>query len=645
MSKLFTTPVPLQKVQVPDPFWKSRMEIVRTRMIPYQWRALHDAVPGAAPSHCIRNFSIAAGLEKGRFEGYVFQDSDLAKWLEAVAYTLIWRPDASLEQQADEAIDLICAAQQPDGYMDTYYIINGLEKRFTNLRDHHELYCLGHMVEAAVAYHASTGKAKLLNAVCRCVDLVDSLFGPEPEKKHGYPGHEILEMALIRLYETTQQPRYLRLAQYFINQRGQQPLYFDEEARRRGEMPAPGPDTYRQADIPVREQQHAEGHAVRAVYLYSGMADVARLSGDDGLQDACTRLWQDVVQRQMYVTGGIGATGDGEAFTIPYDLPNDTNYAETCASVGLVFLAQRMLRSAPKAEYADVMECALYNGTISGMTLDGERFFYVNPLEVEPEIVAANPNMRDIKIERQKWFGCACCPPNLARLIASLGSYLWTYRESTLYQHLYVGARTELQLGGHCVQVCVETEYPWKPAMRTSFSMDTPAAFTYALRIPGWCSGKFTLACNGAPVSYQMQDGYALIERTWQNGDSVMFVPDMPVQRLYANPRVRDDIGKVAIRRGPVVYCLEEADNGKGLQRVYLPTHAVFTERPLPQPLGKGLALACTGLSVVESSENAPLYQTTPPTLVARDLLWIPYYAWANRAAGEMTVWVHAMSM
>ena len=414
-------PIALRDATVTDPFWASRQELVRTQVIPYQWNALNDNVPGAAPSYCMHNFKAAAaqnaehhkegkafvppkytfrGFEAlpddpahpdpDKFYGFVFQDTDFSKWIEAVGYSLTHHPDADLEATADTAIDIVCAAQLDNGYLDTYYILNGMDRHFTNLKDHHELYCFGHLTEGAIAYYQATGKRKLLDAACRFADYIDSRFGTADGKLHGYPGHEIAEMALVKLAETTGEQRYADLAEYFVRQRGRQPLYFELEDRRRaredGRNYAPREQNYAyyQADKPITEQTEALGHAVRAAYFYAGAADVARLTGDSDLLASCERLWRNIVDRKLYITGGIGATHMGEAFSFDYDLPNDTAYSESCAAIALAFFARRMLEIQPKSEYADVMESALYNTTLAGMALDGKSFFYVNPLEVVP---------------------------------------------------------------------------------------------------------------------------------------------------------------------------------------------------------------------------------------------------------------------
>ena len=476
----FSRPLDLKLVTVTDAFWHREQELVRKEVLPYQWEALNDRIPDAAPSYCMHNFRAAGRMmqekqkkgsayvapsytfrgfealpedpknpEPDKFYGFVFQDSDFSKWIEAVGYSLTQHPDAQLEQTADEAIDLVCAAQLENGYLDTYYIINGMDRAFTNLKDHHELYCLGHLIEGAVAYYQATGKDKLLNAARRYADYVAVYFGPQEDQCKGYPGHEIAEMALVRLYEVTGDNRYLELSRFFLNQRGTKPYYFDEEERKRAvlegrENQLPKFDeeeryAYYQAHKPVCEQEEAVGHAVRAVYLYSGMADVARLTEDEAMYAACQRLWENIVREKLYVTGGIGGTSHGESFSFPFDLPNDTSYSETCAAIGLAFFARRMLEIKAESQYADVCELALYNTVLSGMALDGKSFFYVNPLEVLPEACHKDFHKSHVKPVRQKWFGCACCPPNIARIVSSVASYAYTEREDTLWFHLYMG--------------------------------------------------------------------------------------------------------------------------------------------------------------------------------------------------------------
>ena len=636
----------IQKALIDDSFWSRIRETVRREGIPYQWEALNDRVPDAEPSYCMRNFSIAAGKQAGTHAGFVFQDSDVAKWIEGAAYTLRWHPDEALEAVVDGAIDEVVAAQQPDGYLDTYYIIGGLEKRFTNLKDHHELYVAGHMIEAAVAYYQATGKRRLLDAMIRFVDCIDSVIGAEEGKLHGYPGHPVIEMALIRLYEVTKDEKHLKLAKYFVDQRGQRPLYFEEEDARNHNSfywkDSYFQYQYYQAGMPIREQTEAQGHAVRAMYLYAGVADVARETGDAELAAVCRRLWANTVQRRMYVTGSVGSSEYGEAFTFDYDLPNDTIYGETCAAIALVFFARRMLSLEAKGEYADVMERALYNGVISGMQLDGKKFFYVNPLEVLPEASLKDQRKRHVKVQRQRWFGCACCPPNIIRLVSSLEDYICSAGRREMYVHLYVKGAVQAEIGGKAVRFEVDTDYPWNGDIALTYRGEGGAAFALKLRIPGWC-GKYALTLNGEQLEADAKDGYATVDRTWQAGDKLELALDMPVKLVRANPRIYEDAGKVAVQRGPLVYCLEEADNSRNLHAVRLggADASQFTTQWKPDKLGGIVELQSPGIRETDEGWGETAYSADREirTVPAR-LTWIPYYSWANREPGEMRVWV-----
>lgn len=641
-SKLYTVPIQAGLYQIDDPFWSKKRETVRTQMIPYQWKALNDRIEGAAPSHCIKNFKIAAGLEEGRFEGRVFQDSDVAKWLEAVGYSLSWHKDEELERTADEVIDIIAAAQQPDGYLDTYYIINGLDKRWTNLMNNHELYCAGHMIEAGIAYYEGTGKRKLLDVVIRLADCIDRTFGPEEGKLHAYPGHEIIEMVLVRLYHQTNEEKYLNLAKYFIDERGQEPLYFKQEREKYGNTyyweDSLFQEQYFQAGKPVREQKEAEGHAVRAVYLYSGMASAAKETGDESLWEACTGLWDNVARKQMYITGAIGSSDYGEAFTFDYDLPNDTAYGETCASIGLIFWARRMLEMEPKREYADVMERALFNTCLSGMSLDGRKFFYVNPLEVNPEACRKDQLKKHVEYERQPWFECACCPPNLARLITSLGSYAVTVNESAMYLHLYVGGRMKNPVNDMVLRI--ESGLPWSGEVAVTVEECREESYDLALRMPGWAD-QASVCLNGEEESKFVEaDGYIHFQREWKQGDVIKLSFDMPVRVNRANPSVKENIGKVAVSRGPLVYCLEEIDNGKELHRLSLCMDQEI--EVLPGAAFEGsIELKGWGRRLSDEGWNGALYTSDVDEVYEEQrLIFVPYYMWNNRGAGEMTVWV-----
>lgn len=642
--KPVAVPLPVSGMQVTDPFFSRRMDLVQTQMLPYQWEALNDRLADTEPSHCIENFRIAAGISRGNYHGMVFQDSDVYKWLEAVAYQLTVKQDDALRKAAESAIELIGYAQEPDGYLNTYYQTHPEEKRFSNLQNNHELYCAGHLIEAATAYAKATGDERLLGVARRYADLIDRTFGPEDGKLKGYPGHEVIEMALVKLYRYTGEKRYLDLARYFIDQRGQAPLYFEGEARKDGNRAFPWDNTYMryqyyQAGKPVRQQTEAEGHAVRAVYLYSGMADVALETGDEALFDACRKLFDSITERRMYITGAIGSTGIGEAFTYDYDLPNDTVYGETCAQIGLCFLAQRMLNAEIDGKYADVIERALYNSMLSGMSLDAQRFFYVNPLEVVPEACQKDDVRRHVKPVRQKWFGCACCPPNLARFLGSLPSYAFSAGNDTLYMHLYVGGEVKAKLDSAEVRVSIKTEYPWNGSVR--LSVHTQGQYAIALRIPGWCR-QYTLRVNGERIVCSPVRGYISLERAWQEGDTVELELDMPVTLMRANPAVREDSGKLCVVRGPLVYCLEEADNGSNLHLIRIPTDTAFEVQRRPEMLGGVHIITCKAYRQDASYAKGQLYVPAdrPINMAETQLTFIPYYAWANRKQGEMTVWI-----
>lgn len=638
----FTYPVPLKNYKIEDKFWDKKIEIVQKQMIPYQWKALNDQIPDAAPSHSIRNFKIAAGLETGEFKGCVFQDSDVAKWLEAVGYILTWHKDGGLEETADQVIEWIAAAQQPDGYLDTYYIINGLDKRWTNVMSNHELYCAGHMIEAGIAYYEGTGKRKLLDIVIRLADCIGQTFGKEDGKIHGYPGHEIIEMALVRLYHLVEEDRYLSLAKYFIDERGKSPLYFEEERKKYGNQfyweDSLFQYQYYQAGLPVREQMVAEGHAVRAVYLYSGMAAVAKETEDDSLWAACRRLWDNIVHRQMYVTGAIGASDYGEAFTFDYDLPNDTVYGETCASIGLIFLARRMLEADQKSEYADVMEMALFNTCLSGMSLDGTKFFYVNPLEVEPKACEADPIKKHVKYERQPWFGCACCPPNLARMLASAGCYAVTVSRGSVAVHLYIGGEVRNPFDDSEFKIL--SSLPYAGEITLSFAGKKEAECELALRIPGWADSVESWLNGEQGGGVKGKDGYLHFKRKWKAGDTVKLLFGMKIKVNRANPHVREDIGKVAVSRGPLIYCLEEADNGEELHRLMLDTKSSFKIIP-DENWGDTLAILAEGVRLENGGWENNLYMSDEiPEYKRKTLKFVPYYLWNNRGPGEMAVWV-----
>ncbi|WEG11887.1 glycoside hydrolase family 127 protein [Pullulanibacillus sp. KACC 23026] len=634
----------IPKVSLTDTFWSQYQDIVKKNMIPYQWQALNDQLPDAEPSHAIENFRIAAGESDGEFYGMIFQDSDVAKWLEAVAFSLETEANPELERLADEVIDLIGRAQRSDGYLNTYYTVKEPEKRWTNLKDNHELYCAGHLIEAAVAYYKATGKETFLHIMSKYADYIDTVFGEEEGKLSGYPGHQEIELALVKLYDVTGNENYLKLSKYFIDERGKQPHYFDIEKNKRQNTESWNEDTYayHQAHQPVREQSEAVGHAVRAVYMYTAMADLAAKTNDESLKAACKRLWENVTRKQMYVTGGMGSMVAGEAFSFNYDLPNDLSYTETCASIGLVFWANRMLNLEANSDYADIMELALYNGTISGMDLDGKKFFYVNPLEVLPEASEKRPDKRHVKPVRQSWFGCACCPPNLARLIASIGHYIYSQKDNDLFVHLYMGNETAFDIEDVHVAVKQKTDYPWDGKVVINIDPDREHLFSMAFRIPGWAKGT-QIKINGERLDQQAltKDGYVYIKRQWKKNDQVELNFPMVAERIYSNPQVRHNVGKVAIKRGPVVYCLEQADNGENLHAIKLPRSAELTAQFEGSLLNGVVVITADAVRIDENQWDQALYQATSVQTVPNPIKAIPYYAWCNREQGEMLVWIN----
>lgn len=642
-EKNFAFPVGGENYQVTDRFYTRLRELVREKVIPYQWEALNDRVKGAERSGCIHNMQAAAEGKKEEHYGFVFQDSDLYKWMEAAAFSLMWAPDETLERELEETISLVAGAQREDGYLDTYYILGDIDRRWTNLKDHHELYCAGHLMEAAVAHFRATGRSSFLAVAEKLAAHIDSVLGPEEGKLHGYPGHEEIELALCKLYEVTGKEQYLRLARYFLSERGKEPLYFREETEREGNgfywKDGPLQYAYYQAHKPLLAQEEPVGHAVRANYLYAGAAAAARCAEDDGLYEHLRHLWREMTEKQMYLTGQVGSSEYGEAFTFPYDLPNDTAYAETCAGLALAFFANQMLKIERRGEYADVMERVLYNGAVSGMDLTGTAFFYVNPLEVLPEACRRDQRKNHVQPVRQKWFGCACCPPNLARTIASITDYAVSRTETELFQHLYLAGEYTCAFGDTPVRVSLEGNYPWEGELKITVEPERPVRFAYALRVPGWCEGEYSLKVNGEAVAKQADNGYVSILREWKPGDTIELSLPMKAKRIWANQQVREDAGKVAVQRGPLVYCLEEADNGRDLHRVLLPRDSAFAEEYRPELLGGVTVLRCPGR--VEEGEQKSLYTTCPPkSQKERELLWIPYYAWANRGEGEMMVWI-----
>ncbi len=579
---------------------------------------------------------------------HIFWDSDVAKWIEAAAYSLAAYPDAELEASLDAVVDLVAGAQQEDGYLNVHFTVVEPEKRWTNLRDLHELYCAGHLMEAAVACWEALGKRRLLEVMCRYADYIGTVFGPGEEQKHGYPGHEEIELALVKLHHATGEKRYLEMARYFVDARGTQPNYFEVEAVARGEQPKSywaRTYEYTQAHLPVREQSTVVGHSVRAMYLYCGMTDVAALTGDRALMDACHRLWRNVIDRRMHITGGLGPVQANEGFTTDFDLPNEGAYLETCAAVGLALWAWRLLQAELDGEYADTLERALFNGTISGVSQDGERFFYGNPLAVHPGFDGNGRYVSDdYHYRRSEWFGCACCPPNIARLIAQLPTFLYSTHEERLAVHLYAASQSELEVAGQKVRVVQETDYPWDGRVTITISPEREAELMLALRIPSWCRDA-TLSLNGervdaAPITAM---GYVRLRRVWKGGDRLVLELPMPVERIEAHPAVRQDGGRIALQRGPIVYCLEEVDNGARLNDLILAAEPEFAVEHGSEGILEGVPLIRGRASRRDPAAwRKGLYRPlVPRSRQSCSFTAIPYYLWANRQPGEMVVWIN----
>ena len=623
--------IPLKNVRITDGFWSPRQRLMADVTIPYMERILRDEVPGAEKSHAISNFRMAAGEETGEFYGMVFQDSDVAKWLEAAAYSLALKPDDALSRRVDETVALIGRCQQPDGYLNTYFTVKEPENRWKNLLECHELYCAGHLLEAGAALHEAAGKDELLRI---CVRLADHICG-RFEKEEGIPGHQEIEIGLLRLYHATGNTRYRDMALRFLDLRGQDPDWFRKHTPAHPGVHYGGYDiaaddtAYNQSDVPVRRQTAARGHAVRQLYMLTAMADAAAETGDAEMQAACERLFENITQKQMYVTGAVGASAYHESFTVDYDLPPDRCYGETCAAVAMTFFAHEMLKLRADGRYADLMELELYNGALAGMQLDGKRFFYVNPLAVKKGVSGVAPGYEHVLPRRPAWHACACCPPNLARLIASLGKYLWSEDDTTVYSHLLIGSEAETGHGG----IRLESAYPWEGKAR--YTITDGGEFALAIRIPRYVQS-FSLTVNGEAARGEMKNGYCYLSRKWQPGDTAELSFDLPVRRIHADPRVRDCEGKAALARGPLVYCFEETDQTAPTDTLRLPADAEIREyRPV-----RGLPRDVTGLRIFDKDRLRQPDAQKDPGAVSGVLTAIPYFAWANREEGDMAVWI-----
>ena len=575
-------------VKINDNFWSPRLSKHVSATLP----VCIDQIENQTGR--IRNFENAAKGE-GEHSGIFFDDSDVYKALEGMAYSLINNPDPELEKKADEWIDKFAAAQQPDGYINTFYTLTGLDKRWTNM-DKHEMYCAGHMIEAGVAYYQATGKRKLLDVCIRMTDHMMSQFGPG--KRHWVPGHEEIELALVKLYQTTQEQKYLDFAYWLLEERGHGHGTMGDEGK--------WDPVYYQDIVPVRRLTDISGHAVRCMYLYCGMADVAALKNDTGYIAAIDRLWDDVVHRNMYITGGIGSSRDNEGFTEDYDLPNLDAYCETCASVGMVLWNQRMNQLTGDSKYIDILERSLYNGALAGISLGGDRFFYVNPLESKGDH------------HRQEWYGCACCPSQLSRFLPSIGNYIYASSDDALWVNLYIGNTGQIRIGETDILLTQETDYPWDGSVKLTISTSQPLEKEIRLRIPNWCK-TYDLSINGKRINVSEKKGYAVI-KDWKSQDVIALDMDMPVEIVAADPHVKENFGKRAIQRGPLVYCMEEIDNPVYFDQIQLSPSTTFQTAFASDILN--------GIKTIKTNGRA------------QSATFIPYYAWDNRKAGKMRVWI-----
>lgn len=575
-------------VKINDNFWSPRLSKHVSATLP----VCIDQIENQTGR--IRNFENAAKGE-GEHSGIFFDDSDVYKALEGMAYSLINNPDPELEKKADEWIDKFAAAQQPDGYINTFYTLTGLDKRWTNM-DKHEMYCAGHMIEAGVAYYQATGKRKLLDVCIRMTDHMMSQFGPG--KRHWVPGHEEIELALVKLYQTTQEQKYLDFAYWLLEERGHGHGTMGDEGK--------WDPVYYQDIVPVRRLTDISGHAVRCMYLYCGMADVAALKNDTGYIAAIDRLWDDVVHRNMYITGGIGSSRDNEGFTEDYDLPNLDAYCETCASVGMVLWNQRMNQLTGDSKYIDILERSLYNGALAGISLGGDRFFYVNPLESKGDH------------HRQEWYGCACCPSQLSRFLPSIGNYIYASSDDALWVNLYIGNTGQIRIGETDILLTQETDYPWDGSVKLTISTSQPLEKEIRLRIPNWCK-TYDLSINGKRINVSEKKGYAVI-KDWKSQDVIALDMDMPVEIVAADPHVKENFGKRAIQRGPLVYCMEEIDNPEYFDQIQLSPSTTFQTAFVSDILN--------GIKTIKTNGRA------------QSATFIPYYAWDNRKAGKMRVWI-----
>ena len=636
--------LPLTDVTIDDAFWSPRIETNRTRTLPHTLAQLEE-------TGCIANFDIAAGRAKGEFSEPYWADSDVYKWLQGASYHLVLERDPELEATVDEIIAKIAAAQQSDGYLNTHVQLVAPKKRWKNLGFYHEMYSAGHMFEGAAAHFEATGKRTFLDVATKLADNIDSVFGPG--KRNGIPGHEEIELGLIDLYRVTGEERYLRLAEFFLDGRGQKPSVFELEYKLlssaaterflgrtvpvRGlhdrlyrRVPEKFDTSYAQDHLPVREQTEAVGHAVRATYLYSAMADVVYETGDQGLMDALVKLNDNVTLRRMYLTGGIGPSAHNEGFDKDYDLPNQSAYQETCATVGLALWNHRMLKLSGDGRYVDVAELALYNSFLGGVSLEGNTFCYANPMQTRG------------RFKRSPWFSVPCCPSTIVRTFPRLGRYIYSQgrERDDLWVNLYIANTAKAKIGEREVSFRLSTEYPWKGDIRLEPELESALTFTLHLRIPGWAESH-SLRLNGQEVRGTESKGYLHIEREWSPGDTIELSLPMKIERIMAHPNVVGNRGKIALRRGPLIYSLEQADNSSDLDEIVLPPDAQLAGRFEPDLLGGVYLITAKGFARDTGSWAGQLYRPQGPVGGKEiEIRAVPYAFWGNRGVGKMMVWL-----
>jgi len=642
MSDYPIQPITFEKVAVTKGFWAERLETNRRSTLPACLKKCEE-------TGRIHNFEVAGGLKDGGFQGIFFNDSDVFKIVEGAAYTLTMKPDPELAAYVDDLIAKFAAAQEDDGYLytartigDPKYNYPGQEGRWSHCRDGHELYNVGHMYEGAVAHYQATGKRNFLDVAIKSADLVCEIFGEGEGQRIDVPGHEEIEIGLVKLYRVTGDKKYLDQANFFIEMRGRK----DERKELYGDN--------RQDQQPVKDQKEAVGHAVRAGYMYAGMADVAALTGDREMIDAADGIWENITSKKLYITGGVGGSRDGEAYAGNYELPNRTAYNETCAAIANVLFNHRMFLLHGDAKYMDVVERTIYNGFLSGVSLQGDTYFYPNPLSSD----GRTKFNHDAGAERSPWFGCSCCPSNIVRFVPSIPGYMYATKDDSLYVNLFATGTADVEVGGQKVKLTQQTKYPWQGRVEITIEPEAESEFILRVRVPGWARGtvapgglyqeaggrgqksgpraSLVAGCDESNVhidAASLENGYLVIKRKWAKGDTVVLDLPMDIRRVVCDEKVEANRGRVAFERGPLVYCAEGADHDGHALNLWVPDAAVLEAKQRDDLPGKPLALQGKAQAAVRDEDGSVTSHET-------DLTLIPYYAWCHRGPNEMRVWL-----